>query len=107
MKTINRNTDDDKAWDAFIKTKSLNFIGRIVLYTKAANWYRDGTFFSPSFKWWHPVTWIYMLTVLILLIPACMFSDMNAKDCLKQVWEDLTVKKYFKENPDKLRWYKQ
>ncbi len=106
MKTINRNTNDDKAWEAFIKTKSLNSFGKIILYTKAAKWYRNGTFFSPSFKWWHPITWVYILINIVLLIPSCMLSDASAKDFLKQLWEDLTVDEYFKKNPDELRWYK-
>lgn len=99
--------EDKKAWDQFLKGDSLSVIGKIILATGAAKWYRDGTFFSPSLKWWHPVTWLYVTIFLILAIPVCLFTETSVKEVITELWEDLTVVKYFKENPDELRWVKK
>ena len=95
---------DKKAWEQFQKGDSLATFGKIILATGAAKWYRDGTFFSPSLKWWHPVTWLYVTIFLIIIVPICLFTEITVKEAIAKLWEDLTVVKYFKENPDKLRW---
>lgn len=101
---MKRSFDDDKAWEQFWNT-SINPLGKVVVWTRAAHWYRDGTFFSPSFKWWHPFTWVYVLLFFVMIIPACMLTDNTVDELLKLLWEDLTVREHFKENPDRLRWY--
>jgi len=99
--------EDKKAWSQFLERGSLTVIGKIILATGAARWYRNGTFFSPSLKWWHPITWLYVTIFLIIVAPVCLFTKISVKEAIAKLWEDLTVVKYFKENPDKLRWVKK
>lgn len=42
--------EDKKAWGQFLERGSLTMVGKIILATGAARWYRDGTFFLPIFK---------------------------------------------------------
>lgn len=98
-------TEEDKeAWEQFTARGFISTYGKIFLVTGAAKWYRNGTFFSPSLKWWHPVTWLYVTIFLIAIIPICLFTEISVKEAIDRLWEDLTVVKHFKENPDKLRW---
>lgn len=98
--------EDKKAWSQFLEGDYITTIGKIILATGAAKWYRNGTFFSPSLKWWHPVTWLYVTIFLLAIIPICLFTEISVKEAIDKLWEDLTVAKHFKENPDKLRWVK-
>jgi len=96
--------DDKEAWEQFKNSGSITKFGKLVIKTKAARWYRNGTFFSASLRWWHPLTWVYVFVVLILLVPACVITNNSLQEALSQLWEDLTVDKFFKKHPEKLRW---
>ena len=98
--------DDQKAFEQF-KKSSMNKLGKFLWKTRTIVWYRDGTFFSPSFRWWHPLTWLHVVLFLILLVPMCASTNLSVKEALKQLWEALTVSDFFKKNPDKLRWYNE
>ena|SRR5690554_1100435 len=99
--------EDKKAWGQFLERGSLTVVGKIIMATGAAKWCRNGTFFSASLKWWHPITWLYVTIFLTIVIPICLFTEISVKGAIAELWEDLTVVKYFKENPDKLRWVKK
>jgi hypothetical protein len=96
--------DDKEAWEQFKRGSRLTKFGKLILKTKSARWYRDGTFFSPSMRWWHPLTWAYVLAFLIIAIPVCLLTNLSLKSAMSQLWEELTVNKFFKKHPEKLRW---
>lgn len=95
---------DKKAWEQFKQSDSLSKFGRLVLKTKAAKWYRNGTFFSPSLKWYHPLTWIYVVVFVALILPVCILTNVTLQEAFEELWESLTVAKFFKMHPEKLRW---
>lgn len=66
--------------------------------------YQNGDTPDISFKWYHPLGALLFLIILILLPILAMISD----ESLKSIWNDLkelySVKKWFKDNPDRLKW---
>lgn len=100
----NNNTNDNEVFEKY-KNTSMPTISYFLWKLGVIRWYRDGTFFSPSFRLWHPLTWGYVILFLILIVPICVFTEVSIQQAYYQLWEDLTVRKYFKENPEKIRWY--
>lgn len=96
--------NDKKAWEQFKQSNSLSKFGRFVLKTKAAKWYRNGTYFSPSLKWYHPLTWIFVVVFVALILPVCILTDVTLKGAFEELWASLTVDKFFKMHPEELRW---
>lgn len=96
--------DDAEAFDQY-KSHSMTFMGKVIYNTKAAYYYRDGTFFSGILKWWHPLSWIIAIVLVVALIPVCVMTSITAKEYVSEAKELYYVKSWFMEHPKKLRWY--
>lgn len=96
--------DDKKAFKQY-KEQSMTFVGKLIYHTRAAHYYRDGTFFSLRLKWWHPASWFVMVYLVLILIPVCMFTDITVKEWWKEVRDTFRVKQWFKDNPERMSWY--
>lgn len=96
--------DDKKAFEQYNK-QSMTWVGKVIYHVRAAHYYRDGTFFSVKLKWWHPVSWLLLLAMLIMMVPVCLLTEMSARDWWEDVRDCFFVKKWFRDHPEQLRWY--
>ncbi len=68
---------------------NLNPIGKILVILKIM-WYTDeGNGWDSGYYKWNPLTWLWLLFLLIYGIPVYLFSDQSYGDLLKDLVRDL------------------
>lgn len=45
--------------------QKMNPVGLVLWFTGAARLYKDGDGFSAVWRWWHPVTWLLLVTLVL------------------------------------------
>lgn len=96
--------DDVESFDVY-KDHSMTLLGKVIYSTHAAHYYRDGTFFSGVLKWWHPISWLMALLLVLAFLPSCVMTSITAKEYWNDALSVYRLKPWFKENPNELRWY--
>jgi hypothetical protein len=73
----------------------LHAFGWVVYLTGAARFHDDGDGVTGVFRWWHPVTWLLFLG---LIIPCAVVGERISNAV------PLRVSKWFRDHPERLQW---
>lgn len=73
----------------------LRLVGWIVYLTGAARFHDDGDGVTAIFRWWHPLTWVL---ALVMIIPCAIVGEKISEAI------PLRISKWFRDNPDRLQW---
>jgi hypothetical protein len=75
--------------------------------SKTIRLYKDGDGFGYLWRWWNPITWILAPCVIVIEF-AYRFLTEGVSGFDKEILSDvgITIRPFFKKNPEKLKWFK-
>jgi hypothetical protein len=76
-------------------------LAKFLYHTKAAKFYYNGDTLGFVWRFWHPLTWIFLplLTTLYVLIVGVPQAYKDKDDI------GIGINSYFKQHPDQLQWF--
>lgn len=74
--------------------------GLFLFLTGTAKFYKNGDYWTPILRWWHPIS---ILLFLLIIIFICPWSNYSITDAYKELF---VYRDYFKDKKDNLEFYK-
>jgi hypothetical protein len=78
-------------------------LAKFLYYTRAARFYYNGDTLGFVWRYWHPISWIF-LPLLVILYAAIVGIPQAYKD---KDGLGIDINSYFKKHPDRLQWFKR
>ena len=72
---------------------SLNLFGKILVKLRIMWYWQKNNVFDFGYNVWNPLTWVWIVIQLIIMIPLSMFSDETYPEIVHEIFKSIKTRK--------------